>query len=252
MIGYGGMLMESFVAAMALAAAVTLNQGVYFGMNMSRATIDDLAGTTVATQTDATPRDIAEAAELAVANLGVTNTRGEQISVEWESINDDGEVVMYYGADAFEQVARDVGEPSVVSRTGGAPTLAVGLANILHKIGGGSGMMGFWYHFAIMFEALFILSAVDAVTRVARFQLSDALGNAIPKFRDPSWQIGAWLTTAVVVAAWGSVLLMGVTDPRGGINTLWPLFGIANQLIAAVALTVCTVVVVRKGYLKWV
>nr|NLD39643.1 carbon starvation protein A [Actinomycetales bacterium] len=252
MIGYGGMLMESFVAAMALAAAVTLNQGVYFGMNMSRATIDNLGGTTIATTVDPTAREIAEAAELAVANLGVTNTKGEQIHVEWESEDADGNLVMYYGADAFEKLAADVGEPNVVARTGGAPTLAVGLANILHKIGGGSGMMGFWYHFAIMFEALFILSAVDAVTRVARFQLSDALGNWIPKFRDPSWQLGAWLSTLVVVSAWGSVLLMGVTDPRGGIHTLWPLFGIANQLIAAVALTVCTVVVVRKGYVKWI
>ena len=112
-------------------------------------------------------------------------------------------------------------------------------------------MMGFWYHFAIMFEALFILSAVDAVTRVARFQLSDALGNLFPKFRDPSWHVGAWATTGVVVAAWGSLLLMGVTDPRGGIQTLYPLFGIANQLIAAVALLVVTVMVVRKGYAKW-
>ena len=113
-------------------------------------------------------------------------------------------------------------------------------------------MMGFWYHFAIMFEALFILSAVDAVTRVARFQLSDALGNVFPKFKDPSWHVGAWATTGVVVAAWGSLLLMGVTDPRGGIKTLYPLFGIANQLIAAVALLVVTVMVVRKGYTKWV
>lgn len=111
-------------------------------------------------------------------------------------------------------------------------------------------MMGFWYHFAIMFEALFILSAVDAVTRVARFQLGDALGNIWPKFRDPSWHVGAWATTGVVVAAWGSLLLMGVTDPRGGIQTLYPLFGIANQLIAAIALLLCLVMTVRKGYLK--
>ncbi len=252
MIGYGGMLMESFVAAMALAAAVSLNQGVYFGMNMSEATIDNLAGTSVAVDEDATPRDVAEAAATAVANLSVTDTHGEQIEARWESIGDDGEIVVTEGADAFMQVAEDVGEPSVVARTGGAPTLAVGLANILHRIGGGPGMMGFWYHFAIMFEALFILSAVDAVTRVARFQLSDALGNVIPRFKDPSWLPSSLLSTAVVVSAWGSVLLMGVTDPRGGINTLWPLFGIANQLIAAVALTVCTVVVVRKGFVKWV
>lgn len=112
-------------------------------------------------------------------------------------------------------------------------------------------MMGFWYHFAIMFEALFILSAVDAVTRVARFQVSDAFGAFNKKFRDPSWRVGAWISTALVVAAWGSLLLMGVTDPRGGIQTLYPLFGIANQLIAAVALLLCCVVVVRKGYTKW-
>lgn len=125
------------------------------------------------------------------------------------------------------------------------------MAHILHQIGGGRAMMGFWYHFAIMFEALFILSAVDAVTRVARFQLGDALGNVWPKFRDPSWHVGAWATTGVVVAAWGSLLLMGVTDPRGGIQTLYPLFGIANQLIAAVALLLCLVITVRKGYLKY-
>jgi carbon starvation protein len=112
-------------------------------------------------------------------------------------------------------------------------------------------MMSFWYHFAIMFEALFILSAVDAVTRVARFQLSDAIGNWVPRFRDPSWLVGGWISTAVVVAAWGSLLLMGVTDPLGGIRTLYPLFGIANQLIAAVALLVVTVMVVRKGYVRW-
>ena len=132
----------------------------------------------------------------------------------------------------------------------GAPTLALGLAHIMHQFLGGTALMAFWYHFAIMFEALFILSAVDAVTRVARFQLGDALGNVWPKFKDPSWHVGAWATTAVVVAAWGSLLLMGVTDPRGGIQTLYPLFGIANQLIAAVALLLCLVMTVRKGYLK--
>ncbi len=174
---------------------------------------------------------------------------------KWGSVivrrDEDGNPKTYTGAEALKQLASDVGEPNVVARTGGAPTLSVGMAHILHQIGGGRAMMGFWYHFAIMFEALFILSAVDAVTRVARFQLSDALGNAFPRFKDPSWHVGAWVTTAVVVAAWGSLLLMGVTDPRGGIKTLYPLFGIANQLIAAVALLVVTVMVVRKGYTKW-
>ena len=181
-----------------------------------------------------------------------TDAQGHKPTPEWDSWDDNGNPKTYTGADALKQVASDVGEPSVISRTGGAPTLSVGMAHILHQIGGGRTMMGFWYHFAIMFEALFILTAVDAVTRVARFQLGDALGNVWPKFKDPSWHVGAWGTTAVVVASWGALLLMGVTDPRGGIQTLYPLFGIANQLIAAVALLVVTVMVVRKGYTKWV
>lgn len=248
MIGYGGMLMESFVAIMALAAAVSLNQGIYFGMNTSTASVDKLAGTAVTETTT----DRNEITAQAVQNLGVTDVHGNKIQAEWESWDENGVEKTFVGADAFKQLAADVGEPSVTSRTGGAPTLAVGIAHILHQIGGGRTMMGFWYHFAIMFEALFILSAVDAVTRVARFQVSDAIGAFAPRFRDPSWRVGAWFSTALVVAAWGSLLLMGVTDPRGGIQTLYPLFGIANQLIAAVALALCVVVVVRKGYVKYV
>lgn len=246
MIGYGGMLMESFVAIMALAAAVSLNQGIYFSMNMSAASIANTAGTSYSAE--ATPEENAAAA---IANLDVSTPAGTQPEIVWHTERD-GQSVTLYGAEALEAVAQDVGEPSIVSRTGGAPTLAVGIANIMHRVIGGTGMMSFWYHFAIMFEALFILSAVDAVTRVARFQLGDAIGNLVPKFKDPSWRLGGWLTTAVVVAAWGSLLLMGVTDPNGGIRTLFPLFGIANQLIAACALTVVTVMVVKKGYLKWV
>jgi len=245
MIGYGGMLMESFVAIMALAAAVSLNQGIYFSMNMSPASIEKTAGAEYSA--DATPEENAAAA---IANLGVSDPAGDQPVVSWESVVD-GEEVTLTGAAALEQVAEDVGEPSIVSRTGGAPTLAVGMANIMHNVVGGKAMMSFWYHFAIMFEALFILSAVDAVTRVARFQLGDAIGNLVPRFRDPGWRLGSWLTTGVVVASWGSLLLMGVTDPNGGIRTLFPLFGIANQLIAASALTIVTVMVVKKGYVKW-
>ena len=256
MIGYAGMLMESFVAIMALAAAVSLSPGIYFSMNTPTATMEKLAGPEVV---DAQPCDTnndpdhhcEELAATAVENLGVTDAHGNTMNPEWDSWDEAGNPTTYTGAEALTRLAGDVGEPNVVSRTGGAPTLSVGMAHILHQIGGGRTMMGFWYHFAIMFEALFILSAVDAVTRVARFQLSDALGNLFPKFRDPSWHVGAWATTGVVVAAWGSLLLMGVTDPRGGIQTLYPLFGIANQLIAAVALLVVTVMVVRKGYAKW-
>ena len=257
MIGYAGMLMESFVAIMALAAAVSLSPGIYFSMNTSTDTLGKLAGSDVVASA---PCDTAndpehhceELAATAVEKLDVTDAHGNRMNPQWDSWDENGNPTTYSGAEALEQLASDVGEPNVVARTGGAPTLSVGMAHILHQIGGGRTMMGFWYHFAIMFEALFILSAVDAVTRVARFQLSDALGNAFPRFKDPSWHVGAWATTAAVVAAWGSLLLMGVTDPRGGIKTLYPLFGIANQLIAAVALLVVTVMVVRKGYTKWV
>ena len=158
-------------------------------------------------------------------------------------------------AEQIEQAARDVGEESIVSRTGGAPTLAIGMSEVLHRVFGGAGLKAFWYHFAIMFEALFILTTVDAGTRVARFMLSDGLSNLggpLRKLRDPSWRVGVWTCSLAVVALWGSILLMGITDPLGGINSLFPLFGIANQLLAAIALTIVTVVVVKKGYLKWV
>ncbi|MDR0960127.1 MAG: carbon starvation protein A [Propionibacteriaceae bacterium] len=297
MVGYGGMIMESFVAIMALAAAVSINTGVYFSMNMSTAGITNLAHSAVeagvlvddngdvyqagddapttaraltADQVDQWAEDIrlgsatgasaeqvaagnaarAESAAVAVTQLNVTDAKGERPKVLWDE-EIDGAIVSFQDREALEQLAEDVGEPSIVSRTGGAPTLAVAMADILHRVFGGRGMMSFWFHFAVMFEALFILSAVDAVTRVTRFQLSEAIGNWVPKFRDTSWRPGAWLCTALVVASWGSLLYMGVTDPRGGIQTLYPLFGIANQLIAAIALMICTVVVVRKGYVKW-
>ncbi|MGY4859022.1 carbon starvation CstA family protein [Cryobacterium sp. AP23] len=214
-IGYGGMLMESFVAIMALVAALSIDRGIYFAMNSSPA----LTGGTV------------EGAVTFVNSLGLTGVN--------------------LTPDMLTQTAKDVGEASIVSRTGGAPTLSVGLAHIMQQVAGGSGMMAFWYHFAIMFEALFILTAVDAGTRVARFMLQDSLGNFFPKFKDTSWRTGAWLTTAIMVAAWGAVLVMGVTDPLGGINTLFPLFGIANQLLAAIALAVCLAIVAKRGLFKY-
>lgn len=140
-----------------------------------------------------------------------------------------------------------------MSRTGGAPTFAFGMSHILTDIFGNDSLQAFWYHFAIMFEALFILTTIDAGTRVARFLLSDTFG-AIPglgKFKDPHWKPGAWIATAVICAGWGSILLMGVTDPLGGINMLFPLFGIANQLLAAIALSLILVVVVKKTGLKY-
>ena len=218
MIGYGGMIMESFVAIMALVAAVSLDKGIYFAMNAA----EPLTGGTAA-----------GTADFINNNLGMS---GVETTPE-----------------ALDQAAADVGEESVVSRTGGAPTLAMGMAHILHQIPGfgGPAAMSFWYHFAVMFEALFILTTIDAGTRVARFMMSDLLGNFVKRFRDPSWTVGAWITTVIMVGAWGSVLLMGVTDPLGGINTLFPLFGISNQLLAAIALAVVFAIVCKSGYARY-
>jgi carbon starvation protein len=218
LIGYGGMLTESFVAIMALITAAILNQHLYFAMNAPAAQ----TGTTAQTAADY------------VNGLGLSGA-----PITGTEITD---------------AATSVGEKTIVSRTGGAPTLAFGMSEVLHQVFGGTGLKPFWYHFAIMFEALFILTTVDAGTRVARFMLSDGLGNLggpLKKLQNPSWRVGAWICSIIVVAAWGSILLMGVTDPLGGINTLFPLFGIANQLLAAIALTVVTVVVIKRGLLKW-
>ena len=218
LIGYGGMLTESFVAIMALITAAILNQHLYFAINAPTAQ----TGTTAQTAAD---------------YVNGLKLSGPPMT----------------GADVTA-AAHGVGEDTIVSRTGGAPTLAFGMSEVLHQVFGGEGLKAFWYHFAIMFEALFILTTVDAGTRVARFMLSDGLANfggPLEKLRNPSWRVGAWACSLIVVAAWGSILLMGVTDPLGGINTLFPLFGIANQLLAAIALTVVTVVVVKRGLLKW-
>ena len=218
LIGYGGMLTESFVAVMALISASILDQHLYFTLNAPAAR-------------PAAPRRPPPTTSTGLGLSGPPTT-----------------------ADQLSQAAASVGEKSIVSRTGGAPTLAVGMSEVLQRVFGGAGLKAFWYHFAIMFEALFILTAVDAGTRVARFMLSDALGNLggpLAKLRNPSWRPGVWVCSLAVAAAWGSILLMGVTDPLGGINTLFPLFGIANQLLAAIALTVVTVVVIKKGLLKW-
>ena len=219
MIGYGGMLTESFVAIMALITACVLDQHIYFALNAPE------------TFTGGTPETAADYVNgLPISGGNIT-------------------------PDELQQAAADVGEESIISRTGGAPTLAFGMSEVLHQVFGGTGLKAFWYHFAIMFEALFILTTVDAGTRVARFMLSDSIGNlpgsTAKKFKDPSWRPGAWVCSFIVVAAWGAILLMGVTDPLGGINTLFPLFGIANQLLAAIALTVVMTIVVKRGLYKW-
>lgn len=215
-IGYGGMLMESFVAIMALVAASIIEPGVYFAMNSPAAVI----GTEVA--------DVAAK----VSSWGFVVT-----------------------PDVLTQTAKDIGEHTIISRAGGAPTLAVGIAVILHDaLPGGDAMMAFWYHFAILFEALFILTAVDAGTRAGRFMLQDLLGNFIPPLRKTdSWGANV-IGTAGCVALWGYFLYQGVVDPLGGINTLWPLFGIANQMLAGIALMLCTVVLfkMKRDRYAWV
>ncbi|MEI5006383.1 carbon starvation CstA family protein [Streptomyces sp. PmtA] len=212
MIGYGAMLTESFVAVMAMICACILDPGLYFAINSPAGVI----GTTV------------DSASQAVANLGFTVTP-EQLA----------------------QAAKDVEEASLLSRTGGAPTFALGMSEIFSAVIGGAGLKAFWYHFAIMFEALFILTTVDAGTRVGRFMLQDMLGNVYKPMRQVSWKPGVWFASAVVVGGWGYFLWVGVHDPLGGINQLFPLFGIANQLLAAVALAVCTTLLVKSGRLKW-
>ncbi|MEG0882251.1 carbon starvation CstA family protein [Janthinobacterium sp. LB3P112] len=214
-IGYGAMLMESFVAIMALVAASTIEPGIYFAMNSPAA----LIGTT------------AESAAQAISQWG-----------------------FYVTPEMLTQTAKDVGEHSIISRAGGAPTLAVGMAQILSGAIGGKAMMAFWYHFAILFEALFILTAVDAGTRAGRFMLQDLLGSFVPSLKQTENVIANLLATGLCVAAWGYFLYQGVVDPLGGINTLWPLFGIANQMLAAIALILgtCVLFKMKRGQYAWV
>ncbi|GAB2024814.1 carbon starvation protein [Lactovum odontotermitis] len=241
MIGYGGMLFESFVAIMALVAAISLNPGIYYSMNTPEASLEKLSG--MSYQKSESPEAIAAEAIPHVAMM----PDGSPLKIEWEGTT---------GEAALKEVAKDVGEKSIVSRTGGAPTLAVSMSNILKKVPiiGGRGMMGFWYHFAVMFEALFILSAVSAATKSTRYLLNDALKSFKRKSRwgDDDWLPSKIVTTAVIVGVWGALLLMGVSDPNGGIKIMYPLFGISNQLIAAVALAVVAVMVVRKGFMKYI
>ncbi|NUT27014.1 MAG: carbon starvation protein A [Streptomyces sp.] len=211
MIGYGSMLMESSVAVMALVAASIIDPGLYFAMNAPAGVIGDT-----------------------VQNASqVVGSWGYQISPE-----------------ALARAAENVEEASLLSRTGGAPTLAIGVSEIFSQVTGG-GLRAFWYHFAIMFEALFILTALDAGTRVGRFMLQDTLGNLYRPFRNVSWKPGLVITSAVVCGLWGYFLWVGVHEPLGGINQLFPIFGISNQLLAAVALAVCTTLLVKSGRLKW-
>lgn len=212
-IGYGGMLMESFVAIMAMVAASVIEPGVYFAMNSPAAVV---GGDVVSVAT-------------AVSNWGFAIT-----------------------PEALQAVAHDIGETTILARAGGAPTLAVGIAQILHSVLPGENTMAFWYHFAILFEALFILTAVDAGTRAGRFMLQDLLGSFVPALkRTESWSANL-IATAGCVAMWGWLLYQGVVDPLGGINTLWPLFGISNQMLAGIALMLGTVVLIKMKRQRYI
>ena len=214
-VGYGAMLMESFVALMAILAASILDPAIYFAMNSPGA----ILGTT------------AQSAAAAVTAMGFATT-----------------------ADLLVTTARVIGEVSIISRTGGAPTLAVGMAHIFSQFLGGKAMMSFWYHFAILFEALFILTAIDAGTRAGRFMLQDLIGVFIPAFRKTSDLIPNLVATGLCVSAWGFFLYQGATDPLGGVNTLWPLFALSNQMLACIALTFATVVIfkMKRHRYAWV
>ncbi|HEY3220627.1 MAG TPA: carbon starvation CstA family protein [Gemmatimonadales bacterium] len=212
MIGYGGMIMESFVGIMAMIAACTLDPGVYFAMNT-------------------TPTALAGAAD-------VLNQAGFVVTPEY-----------------MQALAAQMGEQTLIARTGGAPSLAVGIAHIFSGLTsalGGKTLSALWYHFAIMFEALFILTTIDTGTRVGRFMLQEIVGHVWPKFGETSWLPSVVIASGLVCAGWGFFLYQGVVDPLGGINSLWPLFGISNQLLAAVALCVATTILIKMGRQRYV
>ncbi|WP_232699615.1 carbon starvation CstA family protein [Brevibacillus daliensis] len=208
LIGYGAMLTESMVAIMAMIAACVLTPGLYFAVNSPASVI----GTDV------------NAAAAAVSSMGFTIT-----------------------PEMLQQTANDVGEKSILSRTGGAPSFALGMAHIFSEFLGGKTFMAFWYHFAILFEAVFILTTIDAGTRVGRFMVQDLLGNIIPKMKRVDYLPGNLIGSAVITAGWGYFLYQGVVDPLGGIKTLWPMFGIANQMLAVIAFVVATTLIIKMG-----
>ncbi|MCD2448796.1 carbon starvation protein A [Methylicorpusculum oleiharenae] len=214
MIGYGGMLLESMVAMMAMIAATVLDPGVFFAINSAAGAVGADPATAVAT----------------------ISAWGYPVTVE-----------------QMQTLAQQMGEATLFARTGGAPSLAVGMASIFGSAFG-NGLLAMWYHFAIMFEAIFILTTLDAGTRVGRFMLQDMLGNIWPKMGETSWTPSVILSSALVVSAWGYFLYIGVIDPNGGVNILWPLFGIANQMLAAIALSVATGILIKSGKLNkaWV
>ena len=233
-IGYGAMLMESFVAIMALVAASIIEPGLYFAMNTPPAAL----GITMPNLHELGGSDgaaiLAQLKDVSVHAAATVSSWGFVISPE-----------------QIMQTAKDIGEPSVLNRAGGAPTLAVGIAYVFHEIIPAANM-GFWYHFGILFEALFILTALDAGTRSGRFMLQDLLGNFVPVLKKTDSLLAGIIGTAGCVGLWGYLLYQGVVDPLGGVKSLWPLFGISNQMLAAVALVLSTVVLIKMKRSKYI
>lgn len=234
-IGYGAMLMESFVAIMALVAASIIEPGLYFAMNTPPSglgiTMPDLHKLS---DPQVAPVILAQLKDVSIHAAATVSSWGFTISPE-----------------QILQTAKDIGEPSVLNRAGGAPTLAVGIAHVFHQVLPGANM-GFWYHFGILFEALFILTALDAGTRSGRFMLQDLLGNFVPFLKKTDSIIAGVIGTAGCVGLWGYLLYQGVVDPLGGVKSLWPLFGISNQMLAAVALVLGTVVLIKMKRAQYI
>lgn len=227
MVGYGSMLMESLVGIMALIAACVLEPGVYFAINVPLAALDPNAAGAIG------------------ADLTVVSTKVNSI------LANGGLTGFTLTPDMLSTTAENIGEKTIIARTGGAPTFAVGLTLILHEILGGQEAMAFWYHFAILFEALFILTAVDAGTRTGRFLIQDILGNVYKPMADTKNYLWGVVGSFICVCGWGYLLYQGVIDPKGGIYTLWPLFGAANQMLAGIALLLATVVLFKMGKAKY-
>ncbi|OCG28332.1 carbon starvation protein A [Gilliamella sp. wkB108] len=233
-IGYGAMLMESFVAIMALVAASIIEPGLYFAMNTPPSALGITMPDLHRLGTDDAPMILAQLKDVTAQAAATVSSWGFVISPE--------EIL---------QTAKDIGEPSVLNRAGGAPTLAVGIAHVFHQIIPGANM-GFWYHFGILFEALFILTALDAGTRSGRFMLQDLLGNFVPFLKKTDSILAGFVGTLGCVGLWGYLLYQGVVDPLGGVKSLWPLFGISNQMLAAVALVLATVILIKMKRAQYV
>ncbi|MFI8415043.1 carbon starvation CstA family protein [Serratia sp. NPDC078593] len=233
-IGYGAMLMESFVAIMALVAASIIEPGLYFAMNTPPAALGITMPNLHQLGGDNAPLIMAQLKDVTVHAAATVSSWGFVISPE-----------------QILQTAKDIGEPSVLNRAGGAPTLAVGIAHVFHQIMPAADM-GFWYHFGILFEALFILTALDAGTRSGRFMLQDLLGNFVPFLKKTDSLVAGIIGTAGCVGLWGYLLYQGVVDPLGGVKSLWPLFGISNQMLAAVALVLASVVLIKMKRTQYI